>query len=176
LGDENCVLTLIVLEQLVVIQQTGNHRGHQRFITNCDDVVLDIGRYERRATGSRHLFFIADRDFGLTGENVTELFPIFVVMAAMCSSRRLHDRPTVDRRGWAGDHPQVVASMDKVIASAGAAGMPVGNGQGTNVDTIAALTDRGIQWFQTGGDCIYLVEFFDRFTADLRARLATNDY
>lgn len=70
------------------------------------------------------------------------------------------------------DHPQVVEATDKVIASARAVGMPVGTGQGTDIGILVALVDRGIQWFQTGSDCVYLVEFFERHTTELRARLA----
>ena len=69
------------------------------------------------------------------------------------------------------DHPQVVASMEKVIASAQAAGMPVGTGQGTDVERISDLARRGIQWFQTGLDSLYMVEFMDQHTSRLRDRI-----
>ena len=72
------------------------------------------------------------------------------------------------------NHPQVVAAADKVIASARSVGMPLGTGQGTHVDTIVSLAQRGIQWFQTGADCLYLVEFLDRFSEDVRGRLEDN--
>jgi len=48
------------------------------------------------------------------------------------------------------NHPQIVASMEKVIASAQAAGIPIGCGQGVDVNTIRALVKRGIQRIQTG--------------------------
>ena len=69
------------------------------------------------------------------------------------------------------DDPRVVDSTDKVIVSAQAKGLPVGCGQGTNVDTIVALAQRGIQWFQTGADCLYLVEFLDRLAERVRSKL-----
>lgn len=70
-------------------------------------------------------------------------------------------------------HPKVVSAMRKVISSAQAVGMPVGCGQGTNVETICQLAREGIQWFQTGGDCLYLIEFMDQFVANVRSQLAS---
>ncbi len=69
------------------------------------------------------------------------------------------------------DHPDVVASTDKVITSARKAGMPVGCGQGTNVETICALARRGIQWFQSGADCLYMVEFMEQFADRIKKNL-----
>ena len=66
------------------------------------------------------------------------------------------------------DHPKVVTSMEKVIASAKAVGIPVGCGQGTDAERIRGLARRGIQWFQTGMDCQYLVEFLDQLAARVR--------
>ena len=68
-------------------------------------------------------------------------------------------------------HPEVAAAMKKVIASAQAVGMPVGCGQETSVETVCTLAREGIQWFQTGGDCLYLIEFMDRFVASVRRQL-----
>jgi len=70
------------------------------------------------------------------------------------------------------DDPRVVDSMDRVIASAQARGLPVGCGQGTNVETIVRLAQRGIQWFQTGADCLYLIEFLERLTDRVRSSLS----
>jgi 2-keto-3-deoxy-L-rhamnonate aldolase RhmA len=70
-----------------------------------------------------------------------------------------------------GDHPKVVAAMDKVIASARAAGLPVGCGQGTDAQRICSLAKRGVQWFQAGADCLYLVAFMDQLKAAVQERL-----
>ena len=70
-----------------------------------------------------------------------------------------------------GDHPKVVAAMDKVIASARAAGLPVGCGQGTDVKRICSLARHGIQWFQAGADCLYLVTFMEQLSAAVRDEL-----
>ena len=50
--------------------------------------------------------------------------------------------------------------------------MPVGCGQGTDVERIRDLARQGIQWFQTGSDCLYLVEFLDQLTTRVRDRPA----
>ena len=69
------------------------------------------------------------------------------------------------------DDPKVVASMEKAIAAARAVGKPVGCGLDTSVERIVQFAGRGIQWFQTGGDCPYVVEFQDDLFAKLRDKL-----
>ena len=67
--------------------------------------------------------------------------------------------------------PKVTTAAEKVIASARAAGKPVGSGQGVNIDAICDLAERGVQWMQVGADCIYLANFVDQFTSQVRSRL-----
>ncbi len=69
------------------------------------------------------------------------------------------------------DHPKVIGAAERVIASCKAAGKPVGMGQGTNVDVICEMFDRGIQWMQTGADCVYMVEFLTDFATKIKQRV-----
>ena len=69
------------------------------------------------------------------------------------------------------DHPKVVASIEKAIASARAVGMPVGCGLSTSVESAVEFAGRGVQWFQVGGDCPYMVEFQDDLFTKLRDKL-----
>ena len=67
--------------------------------------------------------------------------------------------------------PKVMACVEKVITAARKAGKPVGMGRDTNAAKIAELAAMGVQWFQAGADCLYLVEFMDGLKERVRAQL-----
>lgn len=67
--------------------------------------------------------------------------------------------------------PEVVAAMEKVIASARAAGVFVGSGMALDFEFACAQARRGVQWLQMGCDCVYLVYAMDQITAGVRSRL-----
>lgn len=69
-------------------------------------------------------------------------------------------------------HPRVVAALEKVIASARAAGLSVGSGMPADPDFAALQVRRGVQWLQLGGDCGYLVAHAEQLSSQLRQRLA----
>ena len=68
-------------------------------------------------------------------------------------------------------HPEVVAALEKVIASARAAGLSVGSGMPADPEFALLQVKRGVQWLQLGGDCGYLVAFADQLTSQVRQRL-----
>jgi len=70
-------------------------------------------------------------------------------------------------------HPKVVAALEKVIASAKAAGLSVGSGMPADAEFAALQVRRGVQWLQLGGDCGYLVAWADQMVGKLR-RLASS--
>ena len=69
-------------------------------------------------------------------------------------------------------HPEVVAALEQVIASAKAAGLSVGSGMPADPEFAALQVRRGVQWLQLGGDCGYLVSYADQLASQLRQRLA----
>jgi 2-keto-3-deoxy-L-rhamnonate aldolase RhmA len=69
-------------------------------------------------------------------------------------------------------HPEVVAALERVIASAKAAGLSVGSGMPADPEFAALQVRRGVQWLQMGGDCGYLVAFAEQLSGQLRQRLA----
>lgn len=69
-------------------------------------------------------------------------------------------------------HPTVVAALEKVIASAKAAGLRVGSGMPADPEFAALQVRRGVQWLQLGGDCGYLVAYADQLSRQLRQRLS----
>lgn len=69
------------------------------------------------------------------------------------------------------DHPKVIGRIDKTIAAAHAVGMPVGCGLSTAIENVVKFAKRGVQWFQVGGDCPYMVEFHDKLFAEARGQL-----
>ena len=70
------------------------------------------------------------------------------------------------------DHPTVVAAQERIIASAKAAGMPVGSGLPVDPAFARLQADRGVQWLQIGGDCGYMVRFAEDMAASVRSQLA----
>lgn len=71
------------------------------------------------------------------------------------------------------DDPEVSAATEKVIASARAAGKPVGCGLGVDTKVICDLARRGVQLMLAGSDCTYLAEFIDQLTSRVRSQLKT---
>ena len=69
-------------------------------------------------------------------------------------------------------HPKVVAALERVIASAKAAGLSVGSGMPADPEFALLQVRRGVQWLQLGGDCGYLVAYADQLASQLRRRLA----
>ncbi len=63
------------------------------------------------------------------------------------------------------EHPKVVAAIEMIAAKARAAGCFVGAGMGTDVAFAHRMAQRGVQWLQVGGDCVYLYSFFDGMRA-----------
>jgi 2-keto-3-deoxy-L-rhamnonate aldolase RhmA len=64
-------------------------------------------------------------------------------------------------------HPEVLAAIDRVIAAARRAGVPVGIGSGDDAETLKDWLTRGIQWLTLGADCTLLL----RAASELAARL-----
>ena len=56
-------------------------------------------------------------------------------------------------------------------AAAHAVGMPVGCGLSTAIENVVKFAKRGVQWFQVGGDCPYMVEFHDKLFAEAKSQL-----
>ncbi|MBI2501664.1 MAG: hypothetical protein HYW07_00320 [Candidatus Latescibacteria bacterium] len=69
------------------------------------------------------------------------------------------------------DHPEVVAALEKVIASARAAGLSVGSGMPADPEFAVLQVRRGVQWLQLGGDCGYLVAFAELLNRQIHQRL-----
>lgn len=67
--------------------------------------------------------------------------------------------------------PKVMTCAEKVIEAACKVGKPVGIGRDTDADKIAQLAAMGVQWFQSGADCLYLVEFMDGLKQRVQAKL-----
>ncbi len=69
------------------------------------------------------------------------------------------------------EHPEVVAAIEKVIASARKAGVFVGSGMGIDASYAKTLVQRGVQWLQMGGDCGLLIWAAERLGSEVRAKL-----
>ena len=67
------------------------------------------------------------------------------------------------------DNPVMVDAMVKVIEAAKSAGVFVGVGLGPDLEFAATQLERGVQWFQMGGDLGYSIQTMDRLTSGLRA-------
>lgn len=68
-------------------------------------------------------------------------------------------------------HPEVVAAMERTIAAARAANMPIGSGMAADPDFAAEQAARGIQWMQVGVDLSYLTAGVDATMASLARTL-----
>ena len=75
--------------------------------------------------------------------------------------------------GYMGEprHPKVLAAIDKVIAAARSAGVPVGIAIGDDVAMLQGWIDKGIQWVTGGGDTSLLLRSADQITTQLRAHI-----
>lgn len=69
------------------------------------------------------------------------------------------------------DHPEVVAALELVIATAKAAGLAVGTGMGPDPAYAAVMARRGVQWIQMGADYGYLVRCMDDLSRSVRRQL-----
>jgi len=68
------------------------------------------------------------------------------------------------------DHPEVMDAIQRIIAKAKAAGIPVGMGMGDNVPFARKAVEMGVDWLQCGSDFSYLVAEAERLFAAVRAR------
>jgi 2-keto-3-deoxy-L-rhamnonate aldolase RhmA len=64
-------------------------------------------------------------------------------------------------------HPEVLGAIDKVIAAARRAGIPIGIGSGDDAEILKDWLTRGIQWVTLGADCTLML----RAASELAARL-----
>ncbi len=69
------------------------------------------------------------------------------------------------------DAPNVVTGIEKIVAAARAVGMPVGCGLGADAESVTKFAASGVQWFQVGGDCHYLVNHQDDLFGQIRQEL-----
>jgi 4-hydroxy-2-oxoheptanedioate aldolase len=68
------------------------------------------------------------------------------------------------------DHPELLAAVDRIVATARARGLSVGVGVGSS-ELAAAMVRRGVQWVQLSGSDAYLWQRFEQLDAEVRAAL-----
>jgi len=67
-------------------------------------------------------------------------------------------------------HPDVLHTIDTVIAQARRAGVPIGIGAGDDPDTLLDWAARGVQWLAMGGDCTLLLRAATQVAGQVRAQ------
>ena len=68
-------------------------------------------------------------------------------------------------------HPEVLETVETIIAKARAAGPFVGIALGANPDFHIEWAKKGVQWLQMGGDIGYMMSAVDDAIASVRQRL-----
>jgi 2-dehydro-3-deoxyglucarate aldolase/4-hydroxy-2-oxoheptanedioate aldolase len=68
-------------------------------------------------------------------------------------------------------HPEVTAAMERVLAKAVPAGIPVSIAIGSDPAVLAAWVKRGVQWITLGGDISFMLQAANQIASQLRQQL-----
>jgi len=69
-------------------------------------------------------------------------------------------------------HPDVLAAIDRIIAAARRASIPVGMGGGSDPAQVKDWIARGVNWVAMGADFLLMVQALDALTRDVRDYIA----
>jgi 2-keto-3-deoxy-L-rhamnonate aldolase RhmA len=68
-------------------------------------------------------------------------------------------------------HPEVTAAMERVLAKAKPAGIPVSIALGSDPAVLASWVKRGVQWITIGGDIGFMLQAANQIAGQLRQQL-----